>query len=144
MMRKWIVLTVVLVLAGMVHGVMGAGEVVKLVEKPDVSGGNDYYVGNREPKAQFKVTPKEWPRDDQPFDVSAAPIELEVRAKKIPGWKKDHLGLVGSLQESPAISNEPVEMVRLIPMGCARLRISAFPTIGSGAGAHEWVPPEAD
>jgi hypothetical protein len=26
-------------------------------------------------------------------------------------------------------------------MGCARLRISAFPTIGSGAGAHEWKQP---
>jgi len=101
-------------------------------------------LDDREPKAQFKVTPKEWPRDDQPFDVSAAPIELEVRAKKIPGWEKDHLGLVGSLQESPAISNEPVEMVTLIPMGCARLRISAFPTIGSGTGAHEWVPPKVD
>ena len=26
-------------------------------------------------------------------------------------------------------------------MGCARLRISAFPVIGEGPGAAEWVPP---
>jgi len=26
-------------------------------------------------------------------------------------------------------------------MGCARLRISAFPTIGTGPDAHEWVGP---
>ena len=29
----------------------------------------------------------------------------------------------------------------LIPMGCARLRIASFPTIGSGPDAHEWKEP---
>ncbi|UCG58434.1 MAG: discoidin domain-containing protein, partial [Phycisphaerales bacterium] len=31
--------------------------------------------------------------------------------------------------------------VTLIPMGCARLRISAFPTIGTGSDAHKWKEP---
>jgi hypothetical protein len=34
-----------------------------------------------------------------------------------------------------------VEEITLIPMGCARLRISAFPTIGEGPDAHVWKEP---
>ena len=76
--------------------------------------------------------------------ADAAPIELRAKAKKIPAWQKDHLGLVGSLQQSPVKSSEPTEDVTLIPMGCARLRISSFPTIGSGPGSHQWKqPPKA-
>jgi hypothetical protein len=45
------------------------------------------------------------------------------------------------LQPSPARSDQPVEKVTLIPMGATRLRISAFPTIGTGIGSHEWVEP---
>jgi hypothetical protein len=63
---------------------------------------------------------------------------LHAQAKKIPGWRQDRLGLVGLLRESPVKSDEPVETVTLIPMGCARLRIASFPVIGSGPAAHEW------
>jgi len=84
------------------------------------------------PERQFMVKRKEWPSDEQPFKVNAAPIELTVKAKKIRNWKKDHLGLVGKIQPSPVKSEEPTETVTLIPMGCARLRISAFPVIGTG------------
>jgi hypothetical protein len=45
------------------------------------------------------------------------------------------------LQPSPARSDEPLETVTLIPMGAARLRIAAFPTIGDGPEAHAWVEP---
>jgi hypothetical protein len=46
------------------------------------------------------------------------------------------------LQDSPVLSEETVETVSLIPMGAARLRISAFPVIGDGPEAHRWTPPE--
>jgi len=94
-----------------------------------------------DPASSFRVVYKAWPDDNQPFEAIAAPIELRAKAKKIPAWQKDHLGLVGKLQQSPVKSEELTETVTLVPMGCARLRISAFPTIGTGPDAHEWEPP---
>ena len=98
-------------------------------------------LNEKDPTSSFRAVYKAWPDDDQPFEAIAAPIELRVKAKKIPAWQKDHLGLVGKLQPSPVKSNELTETVTLVPMGCARLRISAFPTIGTGPDAHQWEPP---
>ena len=93
------------------------------------------------PSTSLEVVRRNWPDDDQPFEADAAPIQLRAKAKKIPEWIKDHLGLVGKLQQSPVKSDEPLETVTLIPMGCARLRISAFPTIGTGTDAQKWIQP---
>jgi hypothetical protein len=90
---------------------------------------------------QLEVRKRSWRRDNQPFEATAAPIEIKVKAKKIPNWQPDRLGLIGEVQPSPVQSQEPVETVTLIPMGAARLRISAFPWIGEGANVHEWQPP---
>jgi len=90
------------------------------------------------PANSFEVVKKKGPVARQPFTPEAAPIELRAKARKIPAWQIDNLGLVGKLQQSPAKSEEPVEMVPLIPMGCARLRISAFPTMSNSAGGHKW------
>ncbi len=95
------------------------------------------------PASSFEVVRKTWPTDNQPFEAGAAPIELHTKARKIPAWQKDNLGLVGKLQPSPVKSAEPVETVTLIPMGCARLRISSFPIIGEGPDAHEWLQPSS-
>jgi hypothetical protein len=64
---------------------------------------------------------------------------VEAGAKKIPEWKVDALGLVGTLQESPVKTDAPVEKVTLIPMGAARLRISSFPVAATGSEGHEWA-----
>jgi hypothetical protein len=93
------------------------------------------------PVSSFKVVRRSGPLAEQPFDVNNAPIELQAQGKRIPAWRMDELGLVGLLQASPAKSEEPAEPITLIPMGCARLRITAFPTIGEGPEANEWVVP---
>ena len=90
---------------------------------------------------QFEVQTKGWPTDNQPFAAEAAPIEIQAQAKKIPNWQADAQGLIGEVQQSPVRSDEPVETVTLIPMGAARLRISAFPWIGEGPNATEWRVP---
>jgi hypothetical protein len=103
-------------------------------------------LDERDPAASFETVMRDWPADDQPFASDASPIELHARARRIANWREDRLGLVGLLQPSPARSVEPTETVSLIPMGAARLRIAAFPTISDGPTAHEWAllpePPE--
>ena len=98
-------------------------------------------VDERKPASSFEFAQNAWPADDQPFRAEAAPVAMRAKARKIPQWQQDRLGLVGKLQQSPAKSDEPAETVTLIPMGCARLRISAFPTIGFGDEAHQWIAP---
>jgi hypothetical protein len=95
-----------------------------------------------DPAKSFQFVRKTGPLAAQPFTPEAVPVALSARAQKIPAWQEDRLGLVGLLQPSPVRSEEPEEIVTLIPMGAARLRISSFPTIGSGPDAHEWVPPQ--
>ncbi|MBI3923008.1 MAG: glycoside hydrolase family 127 protein, partial [Armatimonadetes bacterium] len=94
----------------------------------------------QEPKTTFEVVKMKAPLADQPFTVEAAPVQLRAKAKRIPQWQLQS-NLVGLLQESPVKSDEPVETVTLIPMGCARLRISAFPVLGDGPDAHVWREP---
>jgi len=93
------------------------------------------------PARSFEVVRKDWPKSGQPFAPDDAPVKLRARAKKISNWTEDHLGLVGLLQDGPVKSAEPAETVALIPMGAARLRISAFPVIGDGPDARDWTPP---
>lgn len=81
--------------------------------------------------ASFEVIKKSGPVAEQPFTPEATPIELRAKARKIPEWKIDKQGLVGVLPESPVTSNEPLETISLIPMGCARLRVSAFPAVST-------------
>jgi len=94
-----------------------------------------------DPARSFEVVEGRWPSDEQPFVADGAPIELRAKARKIPAWTLDDLGLVGPMNDSPVLSDEPVETVSLIPMGCARLRISAFPVIGEGPDARAWQDP---
>ena len=98
-------------------------------------------LDEKDPAASMEVVKKDWDGSGQPFTVEAAPVQLKAKAKKIPAWKMDYLGLVGPLCPSPVRCDEPAETVTLVPMGCARLRIAAFPIIGAGPDARDWVEP---
>ncbi len=98
-------------------------------------------LNEKNPAESFRIERKRGPLPPQPFTAETAPISLQVKARKIPAWQSDRLGMVGPLQQSPARSDERVEEVTLIPMGAARLRISTFPTIGTGQDTHEWITP---
>jgi hypothetical protein len=90
------------------------------------------------PAASFDVIKKAGAIADQPFTHDANPIELRAKARKIPNWKADQDSVVEVLQAGPIKSSEPIETITLIPMGAARLRITSFPIIGTGADAKEW------
>ena len=87
----------------------------------------------------FEVHKLAWPSDDFPFTADAAPLSITCSAKQIPNWTLDRNALCAILQDSPVQSDTPEQKVELIPMGAARLRISAFPVIGEGPKSHKWI-----
>ena len=69
----------------------------------------------------------------QPWTLDAAPIELKAKARRVPTWT---LGSDRTIQPVPSPgsrapasgSTGPTEDITLIPLGCARLRVSCLPT----------------
>jgi hypothetical protein len=88
---------------------------------------------------RFEISNRPWPIDDFPWTVDSAPITITTKARRLPEWTLDETGLVAELQDSPAMTTEPEEEITLIPMGAARLRISAFPT--ASENGHQWTKP---
>ena len=80
-------------------------------------------------ESQFAIEKREFPEDNYPFTNDAAPIVLKTTGRQIPAWGLDQHWLCGILPESPVTSTSPVTELTLVPMGGARLRISAFPVI---------------
>lgn len=78
---------------------------------------------------QIQIVRKPWPANNNPFTNGTAPIELKVKGRKIPGWGIDQYGLCDTLPQSPVQTPAPLETLTLVPMGGARLRISAFPVV---------------
>lgn len=78
--------------------------------------------------AAFEVIQGEWPADDQPFTLDNVPLQVKATGRQIPSWKIDETGLTGVLPSPSATRSDQVNPITLIPMGAARLRISAFPT----------------
>ncbi|MBU4200802.1 MAG: glycoside hydrolase family 127 protein [Verrucomicrobia bacterium] len=89
-----------------------------------------------QPTANWEVKEKSI-SPTQPWTLDAAPIEITVKAKRIPGWRIEE-NTVQPLQESPIKSDQPEETITMIPLGCARLRVSCLPRIGAGPDAHAW------
>lgn len=91
---------------------------------------------------QFAVHMADGPLPEQPFDARHAPIRIAAKGRRIEAWRADRHNLVGMLQDSPArAAAGEAESIELIPMGCARLRISAFPTVSAAPDAIAWTPP---
>ncbi|MDR1335704.1 MAG: glycoside hydrolase family 127 protein [Tannerella sp.] len=81
------------------------------------------------PEKSFTVVKKSWPDDNFPFTPDNAPIELRAKGSIIPSWTIDRYGLCGVLPACPVRTAGAPEEITLIPMGAARLRISAFPPL---------------
>ena len=76
---------------------------------------------------KIEVHLRDWPASDQPFSQDTTPVTLTVRAKRIDSWRLDRKHLVKELIDSPVKSSAAVETITLVPMGGARLRITAIP-----------------
>lgn len=80
-------------------------------------------------ESQFTVEKRAYPADNNPFTNANAPIILKTKGRQIPAWGLDQYHLCGILPESPVTSTSPVTDLTMVPMGGARLRISAIPVI---------------
>lgn len=86
-------------------------------------------IDSGSPEKSFKLIRKSWPKDNNPFTNSGAPIELLAKGKQISSWTIDQYGLCAVLPQSPLKTDQPAQSLTLVPMGGARLRISAFPVV---------------
>lgn len=75
----------------------------------------------------FTVEKKEWPADNYPFTTENVPLSIRAKGRLVPSWGIDKYGLCGVLPTEDAPKSDVLEDITLIPMGAARLRISAFP-----------------
>jgi hypothetical protein len=81
------------------------------------------------PDATIQVARVSRDLPSQPFAPEEAPIDLRAKGKRVSNWMQERNGLVGLLPGSPVTEGSSEEEITLIPMGCARLRISAFPQV---------------
>ena len=74
----------------------------------------------------MSVERKAWPQDNYPFALESVPLRVKASGALVPSWGQDETGLCQVLPDACEPRGE-VEQLTLIPMGAARLRISAFP-----------------
>lgn len=86
------------------------------------------YINEEHPLLDIKIRKKEWPSDNYPFTLDSVPLEFTAKGRLVPSWKIDQYGLCGVLPEENAEKGTTLDEITLVPMGAARLRISAFPT----------------
>jgi len=82
-----------------------------------------------DPAESFEIVTSAGPLAAQPFTEDGTPIQIRAKGRRIAGWLLEDNGLIGPVPQSPVVSDAIVEEITLIPMGCARLRVSAFPWI---------------
>ena len=66
-----------------------------------------------------------------PFSARQAPVQLHLKARKLPEWRAED-GVANPLPSSPVKSSEPLEIITLIPYAAAKLRITSFPYLDQG------------
>jgi hypothetical protein len=75
-----------------------------------------------------RLTFTKHPIGDYPFSPDGAPVSVQVKGRRVPGWQMLHES-AGELPQSPVTSSEPLETLTLIPYGCTNLRVTEFPTL---------------
>jgi hypothetical protein len=74
------------------------------------------------------ITATEAEVGDRPFTAKGAPVSLQVKAHKLPGWQAED-GVANQVPQSPVSSDQPAETITLVPYAAAKLRITAFPRL---------------
>lgn len=83
------------------------------------------YALNADPSSMRVV---ERPVGDYPFSPEGAPVQITAKGRRLPEWQLENAS-AASPPPSPVRSKEPLEQLKLIPYGAAKLRITAFPSL---------------
>ena len=86
-------------------------------------------VDDEEMPIGLTVTRKGWPEDNFPFTPESVPLEFQAVGRKVLSWGFDATGMTAVLPTSTDVCEKEDQPLTLIPMGAARLRIAAFPTV---------------
>jgi hypothetical protein len=88
----------------------------------------NYAIAVTPEEAATSVSIDEFPIGKKPFGANPAPVEIRVKARKVPSWRAEE-GAADPVPPSPVSSDEPEEAIRLVPYAAAKLRITAFPQL---------------
>ena len=86
------------------------------------------YVGSKNPLADIEIVKRPWPADNFPWTQQSVPFLFKAKGRLVPSWTLDDTELCGVLPDECAPKGATLDDITLVPMGSARLRISAFPT----------------
>lgn len=84
-------------------------------------------VNSNSPDSSIKVIENQM--TSQPFSSQSPPVHLMAQARKVPSWRAED-GVANPVPQSPVLSEEREEEIKLIPYAAAKLRITAFPVLG--------------
>jgi hypothetical protein len=87
----------------------------------------NYAIETNEGAVASDVTFESRPVGDNPFSPEGAPVTATVPGRLLPEWLLDR-NAAAPPPPSPVASTQPVESLTLIPYGCAKLRVTEFPT----------------
>lgn len=80
-----------------------------------------------EPGCDITLERGQWPADNNPFTLESCPLHFKAKGRIVPSWGYDDTGLTAVLPAENALKADQLDDITLVPMGAARLRISAFP-----------------
>lgn len=85
-------------------------------------------IDRSSPERSLVVEPT--PLAQQPWEQDGASLRIRATAKRLPRWQAVD-GVSGPIPQDDLQPDTETERVTLIPYGCARLRISMFPTLAA-------------
>ena len=88
------------------------------------------YIDEAAPLKDIELVARPWPADDFPWTQKSVPYTFKAKGRRVPSWTLDRTKLCGVLPCEDAPKAETLDDITLVPMGSARLRISAFPVTG--------------